>query len=208
MKKSRVSLCLSISVITMAITIAGMVCAALGATPNVLVLKDFEGKLKYDAKSKTIRDAKGAFYNNFYSGPTSAIEGGLVAVPGCKGEKALYVKWNNADYAGCGFSVPAKAFTADYSSFNFMVKGTGTYLKYKIILGDAGNESYVFVIEDDSQEWQSLEIPLSDFKRREDYQPANSDNDAELDFPIASFNLEVVDAGTLELWIDAIEAVK
>jgi hypothetical protein len=95
-----------------------------------------------------------------------------------------------------------------YSAIAFSMYGTDSKIQVAFDLKDSGNEIYRFVVTDDFVGWKQVVCPFTGFYARDDWQPDNADKNGVMDFPIKSFQFEVLPEGKGTLYFDKVELLK
>lgn len=95
-----------------------------------------------------------------------------------------------------------------YNAFSFHMYGSASGAQVAFDVKDSGNEMWRFMTTDDTEGWKQVIAPLSGFFARGDWQPDGADKNAQLDFPLKSFQFEPrpVSGGTL--YFDKVELIK
>lgn len=79
---------------------------------------------------------------------------------------------------------------AKYNALSVYVYGANTNAQIAIDVIDAGSEYWRYLIEDNFTGWKEFILIFSDFFARSDWQPDKADKNANLDFPITTFQFE------------------
>ncbi|MBN1913736.1 MAG: hypothetical protein JW788_04980 [Candidatus Omnitrophica bacterium] len=77
-----------------------------------------------------------------------------------------------------------------YGAISFYIYGSNSKVKVAVDLKDNGGEMWRFLVEDDFSGWKQIICPFNNFFARDDWQPNDAERNAELDFPIRSFQFE------------------
>lgn len=77
-----------------------------------------------------------------------------------------------------------------YNAISFYMYGSDSKAQIAFDIKDNGNEMWRFMVEDNFKGWKQIKCSFSEFFVRGDWQPANADRNATLDFPIKSFQFE------------------
>jgi len=177
-----------------------------------LLLDDFEGKI--------IGGPDGTV--DFGAGGGSTVE--VVAANDIKysGEQSLKVNYNALSggymWIARGFELDAKNANwlirpqdidwKEYNAFTFYMYGSDTKTKISFDIKDNGNEMWRFMVEDNFKGWKRIICPFNEFFARGDWQPDNADKNANLDFPIKSFQFEPRPEAKGTLYFDCVELAK
>lgn len=94
---------------------------------------------------------------------------------------------------------------AKYNAFSFYMYGSDSKAKIAFDIKDNGNEMWRFMVEDNFQGWKQVICPFKEFFARGDWQPDNADKNANLDFPIKSFQFEPQPEAKGTLYFDGVE---
>jgi len=91
---------------------------------------------------------------------------------------------------------------AQYSAISFYMYGSDSKAKIAFDIKDNGNEMWRFMIEDNFQGWKKITCSFNEFFARGDWQPHNADKNANLNFPIKSFQFEPLPAAEGTVYFD------
>lgn len=94
---------------------------------------------------------------------------------------------------------------SEYNAISFYMYGNDSKTKVAIDLKDSGNEMWRFMTEDNFKGWKQIICPFNEFFARSDWQPDNSDKNANLDFPIKSYQFEPLPVAKDTLYFDTVE---
>ncbi|MDI6606538.1 MAG: carbohydrate binding domain-containing protein [Candidatus Omnitrophota bacterium] len=115
----------------------------------------------------------------------------------------------NLDAANSSWLVrPDEIDWARYNSFSFYIYGTASKALIAFDIKDNGGQIWRFTFEDNAKGWQRIICPFDTFSVRNDWQPQGADNNGKLDFPIASYQFEVLPQGEGTLHFDCISLTK
>ena len=178
------------------------------AQQEVLLIDDFEGPLA-GGPDGTV---------DFGSGGDSSVE--LTAATDIKhsGNQSMKIVYNAAPggymWIARGFDLdaantqwlikPQDIDWAKYSSISFYMYGTDSKANIAFDIKDNGNEMWRFMIEDHFQGWKQIICPFNNFFARGDWQPHNADKNANLDFPIKSFQFEPLPVSEGTFYFDGV----
>ena len=93
----------------------------------------------------------------------------------------------------------------DYKGFSFYVYGSNSGANVVFDIKDSGNEMWRFIFKDDFSGWKKIICDFKDFFARTDWQPDSSDRNGELNFPIKSFQFEILPSAKGTLYFDCVE---
>lgn len=96
----------------------------------------------------------------------------------------------------------------EYNAISFYMYGSESKTKTAFDIKDNGNEMWRFIVEDGFKGWKRIILPFNDFFARGDWQPNNADKNATLDFPIKSFQFELLPEAKGVLYFDGVELMK
>ena len=96
----------------------------------------------------------------------------------------------------------------DFSAFSFYMFGSDSKAKIAFDIKDDGNEMWRFIVEDNFTGWKQVVCPFKDFFARGDWQPDNADKNAQMNFPIKSFQFEPRPIAKGTVYFDKVELVK
>jgi len=177
-----------------------------------LLLDDFEGKI-IGGQDGTV---------DFGAGNGSTVE--VVAANDIKysGEQSLRVVYNAVAggymWIARGFDLDAKNANwlikpqdidwKNYNAFSFYMYGSDSKAKIAFDIKDNGNEMWRFMVEDNFKGWKRIICPFNEFFARGDWQPDSADKNANLDFPIKSFQFEPRPEAKGTVYFDYVELVK
>jgi hypothetical protein len=103
---------------------------------------------------------------------------------------------------------PADINWQEFNALAFYMFGSDSKAKIAFDIKDNGNELWRFMIEDNFKGWKKIICPFNEFFARGDWQPDNADKNANLDFPIKSFQFEPRPVAKGTLYFDGVELVK
>ncbi|MDD5119962.1 MAG: carbohydrate binding domain-containing protein [Candidatus Omnitrophica bacterium] len=138
------------------------------------------------------------------------------------GNKALKVVYDAAQggyiYVSRGYGLDAKNANwelkpsdikwEDYKAISFYIYGEDSKNKIAFDVKDSGGEIWRFIVEDDFKGWKRVVCSFDKFVVRDDWQPQDADNNAQLDFPIKIFQFEPLPESKGTLYFDTVELVK
>ncbi|MGE5197380.1 MAG: carbohydrate binding domain-containing protein [Deltaproteobacteria bacterium] len=96
----------------------------------------------------------------------------------------------------------------DWSKFkaiSFYMYGSDSKARVAFDIKDNANEIWRFIVDDNFKGWKKIVCPFSDFFVRGDWQPANAEKNAVLDFPIKSFQFEPLPVAKGVVYFDDVE---
>ncbi|MEW6102150.1 MAG: carbohydrate binding domain-containing protein [Candidatus Omnitrophota bacterium] len=96
----------------------------------------------------------------------------------------------------------------DYNAFSFYMYGSGNKAQVAFDIKDNGNEMWRFLLEDNFKGWKQIILPFNEFFCRGDWQPDSADKNANLDFPIKSFQFEPRPEAKGTVYFDKVELIK
>lgn len=170
----------------------GISCAQAG---KVLVLDDFEGDI---IQGQTIDAGAG-------SGSSIEVSGDKM-IKEC-GEQSFKITYDAVAggymWAARGFGLDVKGAAqwsakpeqvdwSKYGALSFYMKGSALKARMAFDVKDAGGEIFRFMVTDDSDSWKLVICPFDQFFARGDWQPDNAEKNGTLDFPIKSFQFEMI----------------
>lgn len=187
-------------------------CACAGAQEEVLLIDDFEAPIS-GGPDGTV---------DFGAGGGSSVE--VTASNDIKysGNQSLKLAY---DAVSGGYIWVAKGFDLDarntawllkpeeidwnkYNALSFYMYGGDSKAEIAFDIRDSGNEMWRFMVEDNFSGWKRITCPFSEFFARGDWQPNNADKNAELDFPLKSFQFEPRPEAKGTIYIDYVELGK
>ncbi len=128
-----------------------------------------------------------------------AVPGGYIFVSRGSGLDAKNANWSIK---------PSDIKWEGYSAISFYVYGTDSKAKIAFDIKDNGGEIWRFITEDDFKGWKRVVASFDKFIVRDDWQPADADNNKKLDFPIKIFQFEPLPGSKGTLYFDTVELVK
>ncbi len=179
------------------------------AQEKTVLLDDFEGPLSGGAQGTV----------DFGAGNGSSLEVVADTANVKAGTQSLKATFDAVSggymYIARGFGLDAKNSAwllkpediqwAAYSRLSFWLYGTGSKQQIAFDVKDSGNEMWRFLVTDDTAGWKQVVCPLKEFFARGDWQPDAADKNANMDFPLKSFQFEPLPAGKGTLCFDAVE---
>ncbi|MDD2689621.1 MAG: carbohydrate binding domain-containing protein [Candidatus Omnitrophica bacterium] len=115
----------------------------------------------------------------------------------------------NLDSKNAGWLVKPEAIDwKEYSAISFYMYGSDSKAKIAFDLKDNGNEMWRFLLEDNFKGWKRIVCPFNEFFARGDWQPDSSDKNATMDFPLKSYQFEVLPPAKGALYFDDVKLVK
>ncbi|RJP29513.1 MAG: hypothetical protein C4533_00525 [Candidatus Omnitrophota bacterium] len=174
-----------------------------------LLIDDFEGVISGGAQGTV----------DFGSGNGSSLN--VSASTGTKysGNQSLELKYDaisggymwaargsSLDAAGAGWLIkPEDIEWGGYSKISFYMFGSNSGAMVAFDIKDSGSEIWRFLIEDNFTGWKQIVCEFNKFMARDDWQPQDADNNLELDFPLKSFQFEVLPEAKGTVYFDKVE---
>ena len=138
------------------------------------------------------------------------------------GKQSLKLDYNAVKggymYAARGFGLdakntawlisPEKIEWKNYKATSFYMYGANSKTQIAFDVKDNGNEIWRTLITDDFTGWKQVICPFTDFFPRGDWQPDASDKNANLDFPLKSFQFEPLPEAKGTVYFDTVELIK
>jgi len=97
---------------------------------------------------------------------------------------------------------------SEYNAVSFYVYGSDSKTRVAFDIKDNGNEMWRYMFEDNFKGWKQIVCPFNEFFVRPDWQPDAADKNANLDFPIKSFQFEPLPEAKGTLYLDTVELIK
>ncbi len=101
-----------------------------------------------------------------------------------------------------------------YDALSIWAAGNLSRKGFNIIITDAYNQRWIYVVDDDWKGWKRITIPFNKLRRRRDNQPPNAVLNGILNFPIKTLEFFNVDTlrggrlGTYEMYYGPIEVYR
>lgn len=95
-----------------------------------------------------------------------------------------------------------------YNAFSFQMYGSDTKAQIAVDIKDNGGEMWRFIVNDNFTGWQEIICPLDQFFARSDWQPQDADKNDTLDFPVKSYQFEVLPEAKGTLYFDEVKLIK
>lgn len=115
----------------------------------------------------------------------------------------------NLDAKNAGWLVKPEAIDwKQYNAISFYMYGSDSKAKVAFDLKDSGFEMWRFMLEDNFKGWKKMVCPFSEFFARGDWQPDSSDKNAAMDFPLKSYQFEVLPPAKGILYFDDVKLEK
>lgn len=95
----------------------------------------------------------------------------------------------------------------EYDAVSFYMYGNDSKTKIAFDIKDNGNEMWRYMLEDNFKGWKQIICPFNEFFVRGDWQPETADKNANLDFPIKSFQFEPRPEAKGALYFDKAELI-
>lgn len=182
------------------------------AEKKLAVIDDFEGVISGGVEGTV----------DFGSGNGSSVE--VTASTDIKqsGSQAIKVDFDAVEggymYIARGAGLDAKNASWDlkpegiawdkYEGISFYMYGTGSGADVAFDIKDNGNEIWRFTVKDDFKGWKQVICAFNAFLVRDDWQPQNADKNAQLDFPIKSYQFEPRPPAKGTLYFDAVALIE
>lgn len=114
----------------------------------------------------------------------------------------------NLDAKNAGWLLkPEEIDWKKYNAISFYVYGQDSKAKVAIDLKDNGNEMWRFIFEDNFKGWKKIVCPFAEFFARGDWQPDSADKNATMDFPLKSYQFEILPEAKGTLYFDEVNLV-
>lgn len=97
---------------------------------------------------------------------------------------------------------------AKYDALSFYMYGNNSGASIAVDIKDSYNEMWRFLTKDNFSGWQEAVCPFNEFFARSDWQPGNADKNDTLDFPLKSFQFEVLPETKGTLYFDEVKLIK
>lgn len=91
-----------------------------------------------------------------------------------------------------------------YRAISFYVYGSDSKATIAIDIKDNGSEMWRYLFEDNFKGWKQITCPLDEFFPRGDWQPDAADKNANLDFPVRSYQFEPRPEAKGTLYFDSV----
>jgi hypothetical protein len=190
----------------------GIILAGCGSGAKVVLLDDFENPVSAGPQGSV----------DFGSGAGSSLDVSASSGEKYSGNQSLKVVFDAVSggymWVARGFGLDAKNSTwlikpeainwKDFSAFSFYMFGSDSKAKIAFDIKDDGNEMWRFIVEDNFTGWKQVVCPFKDFFARGDWQPDNADKNAQMNFPIKSFQFEPRPIAKGTVYFDRVELVK
>jgi hypothetical protein len=190
----------------------GIILAGCGSGAKVVLLDDFENPVSGGPDGSV----------DFGSGAGSLVEVTASTDTKYSGNQSLKVVF---DAVSDGYMWVARGFGLDakntawlirpeainwkgFSAFSFYMFGSDSKAKIAFDIKDDGNEMWRFIAEDNFTGWKQIVCPFKDFFARGDWQPDNADKNAQMNFPIESFQFEPRPVAKGTVYFDRVELVQ
>ena len=158
---------------------------------------------------------------DYGTGEGSSLEVGAAKEIKYSGEQSLKIIY---DAVAGGYMSVARGFELDsdnagwlikpsdidwekFNAFSLYMYGSNSKARIAFDIKDGGNEMWRIMIEDDFEGWKQIICPFDDFFARGDWQPYDADKNANLDFPIKSFQFEPRPEAKGTVYFDKIELI-
>lgn len=94
-----------------------------------------------------------------------------------------------------------------YNAISFYMYGNDSKTRIAFDIRDNGFEMWRFMVEDNFKGWKKIICPFAEFFPRGDWQPDMADKNANLDFPIKTFQFEPIAEARGVLYFDKVELI-
>ncbi|MCM8795200.1 MAG: hypothetical protein NC928_00700 [Candidatus Omnitrophica bacterium] len=112
------------------------------------------------------------------------------------------------DASNAGWLIkPQEINWQDYQAVSFYMYGNNSGAQVAFDVKDSGDEMWRFMFEDNFKGWRQIICSFSDFFVRTDWQPANSDKNSTIDFPLKSFQFEPRPEAKGIVYFDKVELI-
>lgn len=186
---------------------------------NVLSFAQDQGLLIDDFEVAISGGAEGTV--DFGTGNGSSIEVTVATEIKHSGSQSLKVVYDAVPggymWVARGFGLDAKNTTwlikpedidwKKYSAISFYIYGSNSQAKVAFDIKDNGNEMWRFIVEDNFPGWKEIVCPLAEFFSRRDWQPNSADRNANLDFPLQSYQFEILAPAKGTLYFDEVKLI-
>jgi len=195
--------------LTLVFSLLAITGIALCQTKDALLLDDFEG-LVLGGPDGTV---------DFGSGGGSTVEVSAetqIKQSGNQSLKAVYnavtggymwvARGSGLDVKNAGWLVSPESI--DWPKFNavsFYVFGSNSGARVAFDVKDKGLEVFRFLTTDDFTGWKQIVAPFSEFSARSDWQPDSAEKNGALDFPLKSYQFEILPEAKGTLFFDKVE---
>jgi hypothetical protein len=95
----------------------------------------------------------------------------------------------------------------DFNAISFYMYGSDSKARIAFDIKDNGNEMWRIMIEDDFSGWKQIICRFDEFFARGDWQPHDADKNANLNFPIKSFQFEPRPEAKGTVYFDKVELI-
>ena len=95
-----------------------------------------------------------------------------------------------------------------YANLSFSLYGNAGKEVIAVDVKDAGGEMWRYKITDDTAGWKTVVCPLNQFEARSDWQPDSADKNGMMDFPLKSYQFEVLAPAKGVVYFDKVELTK
>lgn len=168
--------------------------ACAGAHQEALLIDDFEAPVS-GGPDGTV---------DFGAGGGSSVEVAASSDIKYSGNQSLKITYDAVSggymWVARGFDLDAKNAAwllkpedidwKEYNAISFYMYGGDSKAEIAFDIKDSGNEMWRFMLTDDFKGWKRIVCPFGEFYARGDWQPDNADKNAELNFPLRSFQFE------------------
>lgn len=176
-----------------------------------VVLDDFEGSISGGAAGTVDFGSGGgssvevtAAKDIKYSGSQSlkvvfdAVPGGYMWIARGYGLDAKNSVW---------LAQPETIDWGKYKGISFYMFGSNSGANIAVDIKDAGGELWRFLITDNFKGWQKVDCLFPSFSARSDWQPDSADKNGQLDFPVKSYQFEILPQAKGTLYFDEVELI-
>ncbi len=209
-----------LSILAVLSLLVGSVALVSADQENELLLDSFEGALTketvdFGAHAESVLTAQASKAEKSCGEQSLKISYQLNA-----GGYMFCARGHGLDVAGALWEGPQpdKIQWSDFVGIKFMLNNatsTGTAAQpaadptqIAFDVKDAGGEMWRYAVTSDRKGWVEVAVPLTQFKVRDDWQPATADGNRQLDFPLQSFQWEPKSMGEGTLFVDCVKLYK
>lgn len=94
-----------------------------------------------------------------------------------------------------------------YKGISFYMFGSNSGAAAAVDIKDNVGEIWRYLVTDNFKGWQKVECLFSGFSARSDWQPDSADKNGQLDFPVKSYQFEILPAAKGTLYFDEVELI-
>ena len=180
---------------------------------KALMIDDFEGEI-IEGPAGTVDSGagNGSFVKVSASGEikNSGNQALKVEYDAIAGGYMWIARGNDLDVKGaaCWLEKPQDINWQDYNAISFYVYGDDSKGYIAFDIKDKGSEIWRFMVENNFSGWKQIVCPFNQFFSRSDWQPGNADKNDVLDFPVKSFQFEMLPTAKGTVYFDSIELLR